>query len=1342
MEHDPFNILRKVIRRGTLSLALSILIFSLLLPTGPGVAKAEKPAGPSVNAGVPARNAILAWTSFLGGINHDIGNDIASDSSGNLYVTGNSSATWGNPVRAYTAYDDAFVAKLSPEGALLWVTFLGGISADTGDAIAVDGSGNVFVAGRSRAAWGDPLQAFTSYPLDKYDGFIAKLDPNGSKLWHTFLGGSGDEYTADVSLGSDGSLYISGQASASWGNAIRSYTSSYDLFLAKFSSTGSLQWNTFLGGYGDEGGGNISLNSADEIYVTGTTNAGWGSPIRPYTPGSSINNYDRDAFVVKLDPAGNLQWNTFLGGSALDSGYGISVDRNNNIYVSGSSVLSWDTPVRAFTPSHLTYPADDAFIVKLSPDGQFVWNTFLGGNEWDYGYGIAVDESGIVYLTGRSDTSWGSPVRPITGSDAFIAAVNADGVLQWNTFLGGSGSDYGVGLLSNMNSTYIVGSSDATWGTPVRPYSHNSDSFVAKLGPFLDLPLQYSNFAEAVLGSNRGVRPGYVNSWFDHQSPNYSLDGYIYRWDGFRVSDPADIKCTFGWNCYDGHNGIDFSHDKTQENESVYAAADGTVFGVINDCSGCKTSYGNRVWINHGNGYATLYGHLASVLVEDGAKITNRLSQPLGIMGSTGNSTGTHLHFGVYFDQNQDGTWSENEAVDPYGWPDSIADPWIVPSSYLWRHALDSQYTSDSAGGTYSPPSGRALFNIPAGALSQSVTLELGDVAPRSEPSDQLRSTGYSFLVKVLQWLSGNNSSNKNYALSIEGTSTNSFNAPVTITIKFDPLSMPHINLNGLIIQQWDETGKSWVALSTVTNPNESSAQTMQPGYFDLQGPLVCPADILEPNDNYDGSSIVQTDGSQISSLFDIAQDEDWFQIDAFAGTTYQIQTAELANGVDTVLEIYDGDGVSILASDNDSGSGQASLLIWQAPQNGTYFIRVFQASGSSYGCTSSYKINISPLSFKTSIDIGGVNSGNYDVLVHGSRRQSYTSINNGPVQVTSSGSPSISSQRVIYGGWSYSEMMGLPFDQLSKEYLFPYYNNVAMDSQLRVSNVGNADTTIKIYLGSDPNPIDSYTLAAGGATRKNYTGKNSGPLRVTSSASDILATIRVLYNGSSYSEMMGLPVELLTKEYIFPYYNNVAMDSQLRVSNVDGAETMIKVYLGSNPDPIDQYTLAAGGATRKNYTGKNSGPLRVTSSDSNILTTIRVLYANQSLSELMGFPTGQLAKEYWYPVYDNTAVDSQLRVSNVGTNVTTITVYAGAEQIDNYTLNAGAATRKNYPKNTGPLHVVSSSQPILTTIRMLYSGNSYYEMAGLPEGQLSTQYFFPWYNNYAMNSELRVAVP
>ena len=175
--------------------------------------------------------------------------------------------------------------------------------------------------------------------------------------------------------------------------------------------------------------------------------------------------------------------------------------------------------------------------------------------------------------------------------------------------------------------------------------------------------------------------------------------------------------------------------------------------------------------------------------------------------------------------------------------------------------------------------------------------------------------------------------------------------------------------------------------------------------------------------------------------------------------------------------------------------------------------------------------------------------------------------------------------------------MMGYPANQLTNAYVFPFYNNVDFDSQLRVTNVGNTSTTINVYLGSNPNPIDSYTLGAGAAVRKNYAGMSNGPMQVTSSSGNILTTIRAWVNNISYSELTGYPVNQLTTAYVFPYYNDVDFNSQLRVSNVGNSNTTINVYLGSSSTPIDTYTLAAGTALRKNYAGMSNGPMKVTSS-------------------------------------------------------------------------------------------------------------------------------------------------
>jgi hypothetical protein len=460
---------------------------------------------------------------------------------------------------------------------------------------------------------------------------------------------------------------------------------------------------------------------------------------------------------------------------------------------------------------------------------------------------------------------------------------------------------------------------------------------------------------------------------------------------------------------------------------------------------------------------------------------------------------------------------------------------------------------------------------------------------------------------------------------------------------------------------------------------------------------------------------------------------------------------------LDTFIAVWTGSpgSFSLVTCNDDGYNVNTSQLSFLATAGTTYYFEV--ANFNCYEETTTdcvpaiggnlvFNVNIT----NTDVSIASASQGQYYLSSGISFRRAYAGINNGPANVSSLiGNQVIASQRVVASGISYSEMMGYPNNRLTKTYWFPFYNNVDFDGQLRVSNVGGANTTITVYLGSSPTPLDSFPLGIGEAVRKNYGGKRDGPMRVVSSASNILTTLRsYIASSSSYSELMGYPANQLTDEYIFPYYNNVAFDSQLRVSNVGGSNTTITVYLGSNSTPIDSYTLGAGQATRKNYGAVQGGPLRVVSSASNILTTIRAYVQNQSYSELLGYPANQPASEFWYPIYDNVILDSQLRVSNIGTGPTTITVYFGNDPtpLDSFTLGAGAASRTNYGgKSGGPLHVVSSAEPILTTIRLykVTGGiSSYYELTGLPDSQLTTLYWFPWYNNVNLNTEMRFAAP
>jgi hypothetical protein len=469
----------------------------------------------------------LQWNTFLGGTGTDRSSTIAIDGSGNVYVAGNSDATWGSPMRVFSDGTDVFAAKLNSSGVLQWNTFLGS-GSDWSGGIAVDGSGNIYVCGESDAAWGSPVLPFTP---DGYDEtFVAQLSNSGTLTWNTFLGSGGQGYASGIALDSSGNVYICGDTTATWGSPTRAFTTGTDenagsdnAFAAKLTSNGSLIWNTFLGGGSLSFGSGIAIdNSGGHVYVAGSTgaewamdydysaDATWGSPVRAYTPTPYMQTWSWDTFAARVDSSGALTWNTFLGGPAIgnsnDDGNAIVVDSSGNVYVTGDSQASWGSPVRAYTSCGGVYdPADegyDAFVAKLDSSGTLLWNTFLGGSGADHSQAIVLDGSGNIYISGESNVTWGSPLRDYTPPtytpdvgqtpvyDAFVASLNSNGVLQWNTFLGGSGWDEGNAIaLDSSGNIYVAGNSTATWqgsSPPTYAYSGSGspapdNAFVAKL---------------------------------------------------------------------------------------------------------------------------------------------------------------------------------------------------------------------------------------------------------------------------------------------------------------------------------------------------------------------------------------------------------------------------------------------------------------------------------------------------------------------------------------------------------------------------------------------------------------------------------------------------------------------------------------------------------------------------------------------------------------------------------------------------------------------------------------------------------------------------------------------
>lgn len=356
----------------------------------------------------------LVYSTRIGGSQLERGFGIAVDSGGNAYVTGRTQSTDFPTVNAaqpgFGGVEDAYVLKLNPSGTqLLYSTFLGGYSTDFACGIAVDAGGSAFITGDADSPnFPATSGAFQRQYSGGTDVFVAKVGPTGALAYATYLGGHGFDHGESIAVDTSGNAYVTGYTNSAdlpLARAIQSTPKgSVDAFVAKLNSVGSeLLYSTYLGGADVDGSTSVAVDSTGSAHITGITL----SMDFPVTAGvlQSVHNAEPDAFVTRFSPDGSAMiFSTLLGGTRSDGGNGIAVDVSGNVFVVGTT-RSPDFPiVNAVQSTHAGN--DEVFVSKLSATGsQLLFSTFLGGSGWELGWGIAVDRSGSIYVTGRTDSS-------------------------------------------------------------------------------------------------------------------------------------------------------------------------------------------------------------------------------------------------------------------------------------------------------------------------------------------------------------------------------------------------------------------------------------------------------------------------------------------------------------------------------------------------------------------------------------------------------------------------------------------------------------------------------------------------------------------------------------------------------------------------------------------------------------------------------------------------------------------------------------------------------------------------------------------------------------------------
>ncbi len=442
----------------------------------------------------------------------------------------------GGPAQSYGfalgAYDPRQPLVIDP--GLVYSTYLGGSSTDTGESIAVDSTGSAYITGRAdSASFPTTPGAFDVNRTGSSDAFVTKLSPNGSGLeYSTFLGGTSTEMGNGIAVDRAGTAYITGETSSSNfpttpGALDSTLNGNGDAFLTKLSGDGSaLAYSTYVGGTGNiDSGNDVTVDETGNAYVTGETI----STDFPTTAGAFDTTASSiySAFVTKVAATGaSLVYSTYLGGSGtFDHGRGIAVDSAGSAYVSGStSSANFPTTVGAYDTTH--NGDDDAFVTKLDAAGASLsYSTFIGGNTFDGSSGIALGPGGSAYVTGSTSSSdFPSTAGAFDSTynsdgDAFVTKLNAAGsALSYSTFLGGpgvggTGYDAGSGIaVDGTGNTWVTGRTDSpifptTSGAVDPVYGPVGDAFVTKLNA-AGSALLYSTFLGGSTGGTGGTDQG------------------------------------------------------------------------------------------------------------------------------------------------------------------------------------------------------------------------------------------------------------------------------------------------------------------------------------------------------------------------------------------------------------------------------------------------------------------------------------------------------------------------------------------------------------------------------------------------------------------------------------------------------------------------------------------------------------------------------------------------------------------------------------------------------------------------------------------------------------------
>ena len=382
----------------------------------------------------------------------DYGNAVTVDASGNVYIAGHIGEALSG--QTYLGGTDAFVQKLDSSLAAVWTSQFGTDNNDSVEAIAVDDSGNVYLAGTT-------IGEFPGYTTEYFgsDSFVRVYDANGTEQWTTQFGTEFATVAQSIAVDGSGNVYVGGHTEGSLpgydnagGAALGPVSDWNDAFLRKYGADGTELWTQQFGHERHDEILGVALDGSGSVYVSGYTDASFEG----YT-----NPGGRDAFIRKYDPDGNVIWtrqfgsDSAAGGQPNDKALDIALDSSGNIYVAGSTTGVFE--------GESSGGGNDGFVRKMDPNGDHVWTRQFGGEDDDTADAIAVDGDSNVFAAGNTESSIpGAGGKG--GDDGFAKSFDAKGGGRWTRTVGTRRTDGARDIAQGSGGVYVIGGTEGEIG--------------------------------------------------------------------------------------------------------------------------------------------------------------------------------------------------------------------------------------------------------------------------------------------------------------------------------------------------------------------------------------------------------------------------------------------------------------------------------------------------------------------------------------------------------------------------------------------------------------------------------------------------------------------------------------------------------------------------------------------------------------------------------------------------------------------------------------------------------------------------------------------------------------